>query len=112
MTSDDVKDRRMRCYGHILNLTARAFLFGEDQETFEAESDFYQLVDRHEEDLRLWRKVGAVGRLRNIVKFIQASPQRSKRFRKASTEVDDHEGYQISTRSHSESRLILNNKTK
>uniref|UniRef100_A0A0D2YEW7 HAT C-terminal dimerisation domain-containing protein n=1 Tax=Fusarium oxysporum (strain Fo5176) TaxID=660025 RepID=A0A0D2YEW7_FUSOF len=38
MSLADVRARRMRCYGHILNLVARAFLYGEDFESFEAES--------------------------------------------------------------------------
>uniref|UniRef100_A0A0D2YIC8 HAT C-terminal dimerisation domain-containing protein n=1 Tax=Fusarium oxysporum (strain Fo5176) TaxID=660025 RepID=A0A0D2YIC8_FUSOF len=37
MSLADVRARRMRCYGHILNLVARAFLYGEDFESFEAE---------------------------------------------------------------------------
>jgi hypothetical protein len=48
----DVRARRMRCYGYILNLVARAFLYREDFETFEAESQVNNLLGRHEEDLR------------------------------------------------------------
>ncbi|KAK3937491.1 hypothetical protein QBC46DRAFT_411112 [Diplogelasinospora grovesii] len=32
---EDASDRRIRCYGHILNLVGRAFLYGEDFESFE-----------------------------------------------------------------------------
>ncbi|KAH7464133.1 hypothetical protein FOMA001_g17921 [Fusarium oxysporum f. sp. matthiolae] len=38
MSLADIQARRMRCYRHILNLVARAFLYGEDFEAFEAES--------------------------------------------------------------------------
>jgi hypothetical protein len=49
MGSADIRARRMRCYGHILNLVARAFLYGEDFEAFEAESQVFNLLGRHEE---------------------------------------------------------------
>ncbi|KAF5482814.1 putative AC transposase [Colletotrichum siamense] len=113
MTETDVKARRMRCYGHILNLAARAFLFGADKGTPEAESDCYQLTDRHEEDLELWRKIGPVGRLRNIVKFIRSSPQRHERYRKASADIDgDSEDFRIFSESRREALLILNNEAR
>ncbi|KAF6784017.1 transposase-like protein, partial [Colletotrichum musicola] len=53
ITDVDVKARRMRCYGHILNLAARAFLFSADKEVLEAKSDFFQLCERYEDDLKL-----------------------------------------------------------
>ncbi|KZL66453.1 transposase-like protein [Colletotrichum incanum] len=112
MTGSDVTARRMRCYGHILNLVARAFLFGADLETFEAESEFYQEVGRHEEDLRMWRKLGAVGRLRNIVLFVRASPQRSERYRRAAAEIDGAAGFHLFAETSAEARLILNNETR
>ena len=31
----EAEERRIRCYGHILNLVGRAFLYGEDSEAFE-----------------------------------------------------------------------------
>ncbi|KAF6816035.1 transposase-like protein, partial [Colletotrichum musicola] len=50
ITETDVRARRMQCYGHILNLSARAFLFGADKETLYAESQFYEL-EGHNDDL-------------------------------------------------------------
>ncbi|KAF5482734.1 putative AC transposase [Colletotrichum fructicola] len=112
MTDADVKARRMRCYGHILNLAARAFLFGADKEVLEAESDFFRLCERYEDDLELWRKLGPVGRLRNIVKFVRASPQRTERYRKAAAEVDRDSDFRIFSESRREAQLILNNDTR
>ncbi|KAF4491061.1 Pyruvate decarboxylase [Colletotrichum fructicola Nara gc5] len=112
MTDADVKARRMRCYGHILNLAARAFLFGADKEVLEAESDFFRLCERYEDDLELWRKLGPVGRLRNIVKFVRASPQRTERYRKAAAEVDGDSDFRIFSESRREAQLILNNDTR
>jgi len=39
MRTTDVEARRMRCLGHILNLVAKAFLFGTSADSFELESD-------------------------------------------------------------------------
>jgi hypothetical protein len=46
MSLVDIRARRMRCYGHILNLVARAFLYGEDFEAFEAESQVFDLLGK------------------------------------------------------------------
>jgi hypothetical protein len=39
------------------------------------------MLERVEEDLEHWRAKGLVGKLYNIVKFIRASPQRTKAFK-------------------------------
>ena len=95
MRPADIRARRMRCYGHVLNLVARAFLYGEDFETFEAESQVYGLLSRQEEDLRHWRKKGPVGKLHNVVKFIRSSPQRSELFKKVAHENDQAQGFRL-----------------
>ena len=48
---NDIKAHRMRCYGHILNLVARAFLFGNDADAFELESDINSIRGLAEQDL-------------------------------------------------------------
>ncbi|KAF6790002.1 transposase-like protein [Colletotrichum sojae] len=113
ITETDVEARRMRYYGHMLNLAARASLFGADKETLEAESEYYRLVERHDDDLDLWRRLGPVGRLRNIVKYIRASPQRTERYRKAAAEIDgDSADFRIFSESSHDAQLILNNDTR
>ena len=77
-----VKARRMRCWGHILNLTAKAFLFGAEANSFELQSEAFHLLGQQQEDLQHWRRKGPVGKLHNIVKFIRASPQRMEAFSK------------------------------
>jgi len=75
------KRRRLRCFGHIINLCTQAFLIGKDAEKVCKELD----TAYHEGDLKkigdLWRKRGAIGRLHNIVRYIRASPQRRQFFR-------------------------------
>ncbi|KAF5696988.1 transposase [Fusarium mundagurra] len=91
----DVRVRRMRCYGHILNLVARAFLYGEDFEAFEAES-----------------QKGPVGKLHNVVKFIRSSPQRCELFKRISRENDEAQEYLLASESTAELEVVMNNDTR
>ncbi|KAF6804545.1 transposase-like protein [Colletotrichum musicola] len=51
-TFDDVTHRRIRCYGHVLNLVGRAFLYGEDFEAFEQESQAHESQASSDDELR------------------------------------------------------------
>ena len=73
----DMKERRLRCAGHIINLVARQILFGTDPDTFELEVN---IAKDEADDLLLWRKKGPVGKLHNVIKYIKDSEQRRKRF--------------------------------
>jgi hypothetical protein len=84
----NIEDCRSRCLGHILNLAAKAFLFGKETSAFE---DAVDLVNENDEAVEsdkmkkaqdLWRKKGPVGRFHNIVVFIRSSPQRREAFRR------------------------------
>jgi hypothetical protein len=92
---EDTNQRRGRCIGHILNLAAKAFLFGQDVEAFESAVDVgdnepetsFNLQRAQQE----WRNKGPVGKLHNLVVYIRASPGRGEAFRLISTgnhEVD------------------------
>ncbi|KJZ75821.1 hypothetical protein HIM_04645 [Hirsutella minnesotensis 3608] len=107
----DVKAHRMRCYGHILNLVARAFLFGKDAESFELESDINSMRGLAEQDLRHWRSKGPIGKLHNIVKFIRSSSQRSEYFKRIAHE-EEYEGYRLSEESTAELEVVLDNETR
>jgi hypothetical protein len=76
--------RRLRCLGHILNLSAKAFLFGNDEGSFDFEiSKLAYLrpeVRQALETLAFWRKRGPIGRLHNIITWIQRTPQRRQQF--------------------------------
>lgn len=63
--------RRVRCFGHIINLVVKALLFGHDAEAFEDEMESDSIVDskRHEE----WRRKGPIGKLHNFVLAIHKS---------------------------------------
>jgi hypothetical protein len=97
ITETDIKARRMRCFGHILNLTAQAFLLGLDANAFEQDSQIFGIRGQQEEDLAHWRAKGPIGKLHNIVRFIRSSPQRIEAFKKHARELEvSLEGYLLS----------------
>lgn len=67
--------RRLRCLGHIINLTAQAFLFGKDTEAFEAD-DWDDLAVAYQ----LWQSAGPIGQVHYIFTFIRSSSQRREDF--------------------------------
>jgi len=66
-------ERHVRCAGHVLNLVAKAILFGSNVDAFESE---LQALSLEEQELGRWRRKGPTGKLHNVVKYITASPQR------------------------------------
>ena len=91
--------RRLRCFGHIVNLCAQAFIIGKDAEKIcrdlkaaYREGDLKQIGE-------LWRKRGAIGRLHNIVWYIRASPQRHQFFKsiKISGDLAAFDGLEVSS---------------
>lgn len=64
------KHRRLRCIGHIINLVVRQILFGKEADALE--NDCAQPKELLAE-LLLWRKKGPIGKLHNIVHWIQRS---------------------------------------
>jgi len=114
MTHKDIKACRLRCFGHILNLAAQAFLFGEDAAAFELDAGAYDLQQRYEEDLQHWRRKGSIGKLHNIVKYIRSSPQRAEAFRKHANDFEATDFHRLSSDvpSTASLNLIANNKTR
>jgi hypothetical protein len=64
------KSRRLRCFGHVLNLAVKALLFGHSSEAFEDDGE-NELVDSKAHEL--WRRKGPVGKLHNLVLWIHRS---------------------------------------
>ena len=52
---------RLRCYGHILNLAAKAFLWGTNVEFFERDMTAQTTLQDNQAKLLLWRKKGPIG---------------------------------------------------
>lgn len=77
----NASERRLRCFGHIVNLVVKALLFGKDAEAFERETINAAQIEDDFKQLRAWRKKGPVGKIHNIVTHIRRTPQRIATFR-------------------------------
>jgi hypothetical protein len=65
------RQRQVRCIGHIINLVVKAFLFGKNHQVFEDETPAVQALEVATH--RLWQKTGPVGKLHNLVTWINRS---------------------------------------
>ncbi|KAG7424497.1 putative AC transposase [Fusarium oxysporum f. sp. raphani] len=65
--------RRGRCFGHTLNLSAKALLFGHNVEAFEEQLSGEAALSEAEH--ALWRRKGPVGKLHNLVVDVRRSDQ-------------------------------------
>ena len=72
--------RRLRCLGHVINLAAKAFLYGKDFDAFEKDVENVRANSELLKELDVWRKRGPVGKLHNVIVFICRSPQRRQKF--------------------------------
>ncbi|KAF4343861.1 restless-like transposase [Fusarium beomiforme] len=84
----DPKHRRVRCFGHVLNLVVKALLFGQNHEAFEAEVDGEPGFDAVQHEI--WRKKGPVGKLHNLVHWIHRSDKLTYRLRALQEEFFQH----------------------
>lgn len=73
----NVKERRQRCIGHIFNLIAEAFLFGQDSTSFMTEIEQAATPQLRRQ---LWRRRGELGKLHNLVQHIVSSGKRGALF--------------------------------
>jgi hypothetical protein len=71
--------RRLRCCGHIINLVARSILFGTDADAFEEDCQADKEV---QDEIKLWRSKGPIGKLHNIVHWVQRFGQRMEKLHK------------------------------
>lgn len=81
--------RRLRCLGHVINLAAKAFLYGKEFEEFEKQNQDIRENSDLLRELQLWRKRGPVGKLHNVIIFICRSPQRREKFANTKAFADD-----------------------
>jgi len=59
--------RRLRCFGHIINLTVKALLWGINTDAFELEINSHRELQDETEGLEAWRQKGPLGKLHNII---------------------------------------------
>jgi len=79
---EEPASRRACCMGHIINLAAKAFIWGKDVEAFEAVVESVdETAPSDSADLKkVWRSKGPPGKVHNICIFIKASSQRREDF--------------------------------
>ena len=64
--------RRIACTTHVINLTVQAFLFETAHEAIDFNAE--RGPEAQEVELEVWRKLGPLGKLHNIILFIRRSP--------------------------------------
>lgn len=69
-----------RCLGHIVNLCAHALIFGKGKGRRREELAPAERKGDEDGWASVWRRIGAVGRLHNIIRYIRWSPQRREEF--------------------------------
>lgn len=76
----DITARRLRCIGHIINLSARSLLdpSGSELAIATEELDFEETAV--ERAATTWQSTGSLGKLHRLIKYILASPQRREEF--------------------------------
>jgi hAT family C-terminal dimerisation region len=78
----DADLHRLRCMGHIINLSVNSFLWVTDTEDLEQPNN--QTLNEDLAAVKEWRKKGPLGKLHNAVVHAQCSPQRLQDFIKLS----------------------------
>ena len=78
--SFDPQARRLRCFGHIINLVVKGFLWSMDADAFNVEINSAMQLLQKKEELIAWRKRGPMEKLHNICVWITRTPQRRDRF--------------------------------
>jgi hypothetical protein len=77
----DVKESRLRCFGHVVNLVVKALLYGSKSSTLQQELGAAAGDD--EAAFKIWREQGSIGRLHNLVTYISRSDSRRRAFETA-----------------------------
>jgi len=75
----DANHHRIRCQGHIINLSAHSFLFATRDEELEGDEDNTR-VKATVQQMKDWRKKGPLGKLHNINKWIMGSDIQLQQF--------------------------------
>jgi hypothetical protein len=86
---EEVYTRRLRCFGHIINLVAQAFLFGAESEVIEHTLDQLQRqIDDGTVKTKMWKLRGPIGKLHYAVVYIRKTPQRRQEFAAGGPDCD------------------------
>jgi hypothetical protein len=70
----DPVHHRLCCTGHVINLVAQAFLFSTDKDALSEGNNRDITYLPTELEIENWRRQGPLGKLHNIIVYIQRSP--------------------------------------
>jgi hypothetical protein len=70
----NVKESRLRCFGHVVNLVVKAMRYGDNG----LQAKLADCGDHNA--FKVWREGGSIGRLHNIVTYIGGSDKRRRAF--------------------------------
>jgi hypothetical protein len=76
----DSKHHRLRCQGHVLNLSINSYLYVTDTKTIEDIDAVPDQLKQSLKDIETWRKFKPIKKLYNIVVDIQSSAIRTQEF--------------------------------
>jgi hypothetical protein len=77
----DVKELRLRCFGHVVNLVVKALLYGSKSSTLQQELG--AAAGDNEAAFKIWHEQGSIRRLHNLVTYISRSDSRRRAFETA-----------------------------
>lgn len=83
------RERRCRCWDHIINSIVHGFLSGNAKAVLEAGDEDPEVQQQLRNELELWQKrTGPVRRAHQISVFIKASPRRIEAFQKLTAQPE------------------------
>jgi hypothetical protein len=80
LSSKEQTARRLRCMGHIINLSAHSLLDPSGSELAIASEELEIAEEVYARAAATWQAQGSLGKLHRLVKYILASPQRREEF--------------------------------
>jgi hypothetical protein len=112
ITHDGIVSRRLRCFGHVLNLAAKAFLYGKNADALEVENNANEALNREREAQEAWRRHSPIGKLHNVIVAVRITPQRKKHFARISNlEEPDYAAFELN-KDTQKLGIIQNNDTR
>jgi hypothetical protein len=74
------QQRRIRCLGHVLNLTVKALIWGKHSASIEQHLLAETQPEEEVQTIQHWRKYGPLGKLYNCIRYVLKTLQRRERF--------------------------------
>lgn len=71
--------RFVHCYGHVLNLVVKGFLYGKKALSLATTAE-KKTIEKENQEIECWRNIGPLGKLRNLTLWIQGSVQQRESF--------------------------------